>query len=349
MEQGNHLTMKPFFKRKLNCHNYKESFSVGISVKKTNSMRYIFILLFFTNSFIAFAQDETPKTETQPIKTEIQLLEDTMNILGFAIVNDSTPEKRFAACRKFIPTLVNALKTKNSFDYPFKKLNTISIQYSPDSTFRIFTWQLYVDINDYKYYGTIQMNQPELKMFPLIDRSEEIEEPKWDELSTKNWYGSLIYNIKEFETAEGAKQYFLFGFDGYRFFSKRKFIDVMTFNEKNEPTFGAIPVFEAEDSTNVNRFILEYGSDARVQLNWNDELNMIMFDHLVEAPSPYPGQEYMYIPDGDTDGLKLEDGKWKYIRRVFDQVLDEAPRPEPIFNEKGGRKDRKNIFGKRTN
>lgn len=311
-------------------------------------MRYIIFLFLFCTTF--FAKAQTPDTPTEKIvRSEIQILEDTLNILGFAMVNDSTPVKRFASCQKFIKTLVKALKNENSFDYPFEKINTVSIQYAPDSSFRIFTWQLYVDINEYKYFGTMQMNQPELKMFPLIDRSEEVEEPKWDALTNNNWYGSLIYNIKEFETPSGEKQYLLFGFDGYSFFSKRKFIDVMTFGKNGEPIFGAVPLFEAEDSTNVNRFILEYGSDARVQLNWNDELQMIVFDHLVEAPSAYPGQQFMYIPDGDVDGLKLEDGKWKYVRRIFDQVLEEAPRPEPVFNEKGGSRAGKDIFGKKRN
>jgi len=266
-----------------------------IGQKKT-SMRYIIFLFLSCSTF--FAKAQTPDTPTEKIvRSEIQILEDTLNILGFAMVNDSTPVKRFASCQKFIKTLVKALKNENSFDYPFEKINTVSIQYAPDSSFRIFTWQLYVDINEYKYFGTMQMNQPELKMFPLIDR----------------------------------------------------FIDVLTFGKNGEPTFGAVPLFEAEDSTNVNRFILEYGSDARVQLNWNDELQMIVFDHLVEAPSAYPGQQFMYIPDGDVDGLKLEDGKWKYVRRIFDQVLEEAPRPEPVFNEKGGSRKGKDLFGNKRN
>ena len=309
-------------------------------------MRYALILLFCTVSLSGFAQEETPEIEKQPVKTEIQLLEDTLNILGFALVNDSTPEKRFAACRKFIPTLVRALKTENSFEYPFERLNTISIQYAPDSSFRIFSWQLYVDINDYKYYGTIQMNRPELKMYPLIDRSEEMEAPFFDEVSNQNWYGSLIYNIKSFESPKGEKQYLLFGFDGYRFFNKRKLIDLMTFSGNGVPVFGAIPVFEREDSSQVHRFILEYGSDARVKLNWNEELDMIVFDHLIETASPYPGQNFMYVPDGDLDGLKFEKGRWNYVRRIFDQVQEEAPRPEPIFNERGAGKD---LFGKKKN
>ena len=299
-------------------------------------MRFLLFCLFFSASLSAFAQKEKPT----PL-TDIEILEDTLAVLSFAMVNDSTPVKRYASCQKFIKTLVQSLKHENSFDYPFERVKAVSIQYAPDSTFRIFSWQLYVDINEYHYYGTIQMNQPELKLYPLVDRSEEVEDPYMDILENKNWYGNLIYNIKSFDTDEG-KRYLLFGFDGYRFFTKRKIIDVLAFND-DKAILGA-PIFEAEDSTIVNRFVLEYGADARVKMNWHEELDMPVFDHLVEMASPYKGQGNMYIPDGDLDGLKYEDGIWKYQRRVYDTIIDEAPRPEPVLNATE-RKDRIDLFG----
>jgi len=299
-------------------------------------MRFLLFLTLFCCSLSAFAQEEKPV-----LKSDIQILEDTLNVLSYAMVNDSTPVKRYASCQKFIKILVQALKHENSFDFPFERVRSVSIQYAPDSTFRIFSWQLYVDINEYHYYGTIQMNQPKLKLYPLVDRSEEVEDPYMDILEPKNWYGSLIYNIKSFDTEEG-KKYLLFGFDGYRFFTKRKIIDVLAF-EDDKAILGA-PVFEAEDSTIVNRFILEYSADARVKMNWNDDLNMVAFDHLVEMASPYKGQGNMYIPDGDMDGLNFENGIWRYKTRLFNEILDEAPRPEPVFNSKG-RKDKINLFG----
>lgn len=302
-------------------------------------MRYFILIFTFCFSLSLNAQDEkAPLTNLE----SIQQLEDTLVVLGYGIVNDSTPVKRFAACQKFIKTMVQALKHENSFDYPFDRVTSVSIQYAPDSTFRIFSWQLYVDINEYRYYGTIQMNEPKLKMFPLIDRSEEVMDPYMDILSADKWYGSLIYNIKAFDTPKGEKKYLLFGFDGYRFFTKRKLIDVLTFKE-GKPLFGD-RIFELEDGKAACRFIQEYGSDARVKLNWNDDLNMIIFDHLVLSGSPYKGQESMYIPDGDIDGLKLEKGYWKYQKRIYDQVLEEAPRPEPVLNAKG-RTDQIDLFG----
>ena len=301
-------------------------------------MRFVILIGIFFFSIPVFSQEDGEEASKVG---SIEQLEDTLMVLGYAIVNDSTPVNRFASCQKFIKTLVQALKYENSFDYPFERLKQISIQYAPDSTFRVFSWQLYVDIDDYRYFGTIQMNEPTLKMFPVIDRSAQIEDPYMDVTDADNWYGSLIYNIRSFDTDSGRK-YLLWGFDGYRFFTRRKLIDVLSF-EDGKPKFGA-PVFEMEDSTIVNRFVLEYSAEARVKLNWNEDLGLIVFDHLVLTGSPYKGQKSMYIPDGDMDALKLEKGVWRHQRRIFNQTLDKAPRPEPVFNT-NKRSEKIDLFG----
>ena len=131
--------------------------------------------------------------------------EDTIGILSFATLNDTSELNRMAACRKLILTLVAALKSENSFYYSFKQLNTISIQYPPDSSFRIFTWQLFVNDNDYRYFGAIQMNQKSLKLFPLIDRSMNFENAEDTTLTNENWYGCIYYNVLPFETVTGTK------------------------------------------------------------------------------------------------------------------------------------------------
>jgi hypothetical protein len=53
----------------------------------------------------------------------------------------------------------------------------MSILSPPDSSFRIFTWQLFVNDSTYRHYGAIQMNQKELKLFALRDKSFEMDGP----------------------------------------------------------------------------------------------------------------------------------------------------------------------------
>ena len=89
---------------------------------------------------------------------QIKIYEDSLSVYAHAILTDTSDVMRFFATQQFIPTLVKALKFENSFQYKFPMLESISIQYPQDSTFRIFTFQLFVNDDEYKYFGAIQMN-----------------------------------------------------------------------------------------------------------------------------------------------------------------------------------------------
>ena len=275
---------------------------------------------------------------------QLKEYEDTIALLSYAIINDSFPENRFGATKKLIPTLVKALKTPNSFHYPFSRVQSISILYSPDSTFRIFTWQLYVDVNEYRYYGAIQLNSAELQLFPLVDRSFDVEEVEYDVLPADKWYGALYYGIKPFDTPQGSK-YLLFGYDAYSFFNKRKVIDVLSFVE-GKPQFGA-PVFyreEGESGVSVrNRLLYEYSAEAAIKCNFDPVYEMVVVDHLEEMGGLYEGQGTTWIPDGSYEGYQLMNGIWKYIPMLENQLMDEPPRPFPILEGEG----EKDILGRK--
>jgi hypothetical protein len=303
------------------------------------------VLLFFCVPIALSAQKKPkPIPASQPSETAFELLqgiEDTLGVLGYAIVNDSIEAERFAACRVFITTLVRALKIENSFKYPFEQLRSISILTPPDSSFRIFTWQLFVNDSTYRYYGSIQMNERSLKMYPLIDRSFEMDYfPVNEALSADRWYGALYYNLRQFDTRQGRK-YLLFGYDAFEFFEKRKLLDVLSFDDEGKPVFGA-PVFDHKEDLPKNRVYIQYSADATVRLNWDEQYKMIIMDHLIPLSSPY-GRGTTSVPDGSYNAYNFEKGRWKYIDKVFNDKQDEVPFPEPVLDT---RKD-KDIMGKK--
>lgn len=307
-----------------------------------NKLFFSILFSFFIISLSAQPDKTTRSVSKQDFET-IKTYEDTLALLSFMIVNDSLKTNRLLAVKKLIPTLVTALKHKNSFQYPFERLKSISIQYPADSTFRIFTWQLYVDENDYRYFGVIQMNTPELKLFPLKDRSFEVADVNKDILPPEKWYGVVYYNLKEFDTNEGRK-YLLFGYDGYSFHTKRKLIDVLSFKE-GKPVFGS-PVFVSLDPNYPhapkNRIVLTFSAAASVKLNYDGHLDIIIFDHLIFGSSEVPGQAPSNLPDGSYEGYQLKNGQWEYINKVYDHVYEKAPREKPVFDDK----NKKDIFGK---
>lgn len=309
-------------------------------------MRNLFFLLVISLLIPVFAQAQGKVKISAAGQKELKLYEDTLGILSFLTLNDSIAESRFAATRKMILTLKKALKVTNSFQYKFNRLKPISIQYAPDSTFRIFTWQLFVDDNTYHYYGAIQMNTPELKMYPLVDRSAKIEDVQQAVNGSDNWYGVIYYNILKLKEPDGVK-YLLFGLDTYSFFKRRKIIDVLTFKD-DQVVFGA-PVFPKtlNNEGPVNRFLLEYSAETSVKMNWDEAQQMIVFDHLI----PFNGTAKsgpVNVPDGSYEGFKIAQGKLVYVDKLETQILEEAPSPQPSLNvKKNAIYDRSNPTGKK--
>jgi hypothetical protein len=301
------------------------------------------IVILFCLSMAASAQKTKPAGVLTPENAaRIHEIEDTLGILGFVVVNDSIEQERFAACRQLITTLVRALKVENSFRYPFDRLRSISIMAPPDSSFRIFTWQLFVNDSTYRHYGAIQMNQKELKLFALRDKSFEMDNPApvREVLSPDRWYGSVYYGIREFDTREG-KKYLLLGFDAFEFYQRRKVIDVLSFDSKTgAPVFGA-SVF-GKDRPEDRRLIFEYSAEASVRVNWDEQYQLILFDHLIEYPSPF-GRGITHVPDGSYDALKQEKGGWSFVEHVFrDDFQETPPFPSPVLD---ARKE-KDIMGR---
>jgi hypothetical protein len=301
----------------------------------------LFLLLFAVSGLQAQSKNKKAEKLSPEAIERLHAAEDTLAILAYAVVNDSIEQERFAACRVLIQSLVRTLKIENSFQYRFDRLKSLSILAPPDSSFRIFTWQLFVNDSTYRYYGAIQMNSKELKLFPLIDRSDEMDNrPLHETMPPDKWYGALYYNLRQFDTKEETK-YLLFGYDAYAFFEKRKIIEVLSFDAAGKPVFGA-PVFDKPNAkVNDLRLMFEYSAEASVRVNWDEQYQMVLFDHLIPWPSPF-GRGITQVPDGSYDGLKLEKGRWKFIDKVFNDVQEEAPRPEPVLDSR----QNKNILGK---
>jgi hypothetical protein len=262
----------------------------------------------------AFAQQKPAATDSK----ELLKKEDSLQKLSANMVFSEQAADRFRSDSVFTRTFVRALKIKNSFYFPFDSLN-ISKLYSPDSSFRIFTWQLKKDEYVYLQKGAIQMNMPDgsLKLFPLFDYSMFTAKPLDSMRTRNNWIGAIYYKIipKEYN---GVKYYTLLGFDDFSVNSNRKWMEVMHFNERGEPVFGGSVVSFKEDSVKKpiqNRFNIEYKKEAKTFFNYDPEKDMIVFDHLI-SESNEPERKSTYIPDGDFEAFKWQNGQWVHIERL---------------------------------
>ncbi|MDB5251993.1 MAG: hypothetical protein JWP27_1162 [Flaviaesturariibacter sp.] len=283
---------------------------------------------------------------------QLRLKEDSLRKLSENLTLDSLTAGRMRSDSLFVRTLVRSLQYKNSFYYPFDSVLGVSHLYAPDSTFRIFTWLMNFDGIYSRQRGAIQMRTPDgsLRLFPLRDVSE-FTENALDSVRTKdNWIGAVYYNIIK-NSWNGKPVYTLFGLDDNNVRSKKKWIETLTFDERG-PLFGAVSFTFEKDSVKrapQRRFFIEYKKEATTLVNFIDEQNMILVDHLV-SESDEPELAYTLVPDGDSEAFKWERGQWVHIDKAFtykvdmtgaDPYLGRPPVGDPILDAKGVKNEEK--------
>jgi hypothetical protein len=313
----------------------------SISLKKYLKHLTLFIIIITSLAQVCSAQ-KIPSADRKKLKEK----EDSLQHLAADIILDSLTAGRMRSDSFFIKTLVRALQIKNSFYYPFDSVQGVSKLYAPDSTFRIFTWNISFDDYYSRQRGAIQVrtNDGSLKLIALRDFSEFTPEAM-DSVRTKaNWIGAVYYDIVK-TSYNGKNYYTLIGFDNNSVMSNKKWLEVLTFNEKNEPVFGGKYFSFEKDSVKrapQYRYSLEYKKEARAILKYNEEDKLIIVDHLI-SETDEPENKWTYVPDGDYEAFKWQDGKWVHINKLYNYKLEEgqAPVGDPLLDLKGNKDEKK--------
>ncbi len=326
-------------------------------------MKYIlFCLLLLTG----FCQLSAQKITKENLK-QLQQAEAAIKGFGKAMITEEEWFDRFQADSFFTRGLVQALKINNSFYYPFDSLETISKLYAPDTSFRIFTWQVVRDFEYNRQRGAIQMRTADgsLKIFPLFDYSDFAKNPNDSIRDNQHWIGAIYYKVL-LNTFNEKKYYTLLGYDDNTARSNKKWIEVLTFNADGKPQFGGRYFQYANDSIKpaqpAFRFNLEYKKDAKARLNYDEETAMIIFDHLI-SESDETRNKYTLIPDGTYEAFKWIGGRWVHVRKLDNLNLGDGkePREDLLYDDNGNvnqkkldeqskkNKEQEKVPGKSTN
>jgi hypothetical protein len=305
-------------------------------------MRLLFSTLLCFYSFYAFTQP-IPASSVQAIQKIEPILQKDAHEIVFA--NDWI--ERFQADSAFIRNFVKALKTPYSFYYPFDSVQNISKLYAPDSSFRIFSWQVMKDFTYYRQRGAIQMRTSDgsLKLYPLFDASEFTKAPTDSIRTPNNWIGAIYYKII-LKTYKNKKYYTLLGLDENNARSEKKWIEVLTFNAEGYPEFGGnyfkYPADGIKPPQPAYRFCIEYKKDAGVRMNYDPKYQAIIFSRVV-SESPSEKNPYNLIPYGDYEGFRWVNGYWVYVNNPFQNIIfdkNQTDLPAPILDDKGNRKEK---------
>jgi hypothetical protein len=313
--------------------------------------KIVFLFIVFFIYSVSFSQ----KISTSDLKF-LTKKQDSLKSLALQIIQGRTAADRFEADSHFTKMFVRALKITHSFDYPFDSLITISKLTPPDGSFNIFTWQMVINDHVVRQHGAIQMKTKDgsLNLFPLIDKSDVTYNMADTIGNNFGWIGAVYYRLIE-KQAFGKNYYTLLGYDENNLSSNKKIVEVLAFNN-GQPLFGG-SYFSFQDHDIAKQFgsrlILEYKKNASPRLTYNEDQDMIIYEHLI-SESGEPQKKYTYIPDGDYEGLQWRNGKWVHINKVYTQILENgaAPVPRPIRDEKGNIDESKlagNVTDEKTN
>ncbi|MCD6367214.1 MAG: hypothetical protein J7L46_06725 [Bacteroidales bacterium] len=265
-------------------------------------LTFVFALFF---SLMAFAQDLTIAEAEDSLQFYFDQLfqSDGTRYLK----NDS---EKMILNRQISDLLQVTLNDESSQNYNFDKLNKLAKLFSNDNSVRIFTWDTQWKNHTHSYYGLIQYynkKKKRLMIFPLIDKSDSINNLLKATLKSDNWYGALYYQMIPVKTG-GRTYYTLIGFDQNNLLVSKKLIDVLYFTGAGKPRFGK-RLFVL-DKQKQNRVIFEYSAKIVMMMRYAPQYKMIVADHLAPNNPSYRGIYQFYGPDSNYIGFKFEKGKW---------------------------------------
>lgn len=243
--------------------------------------------------------------------------------------------------QELLKAFERTLSLDGAFDFAFDSLTDIARLTPPDKKLRIINWNVPYEDGTQEYFGFIQYKhvvtvkgkrknekKETLMLYPLIDKSIDIKNPENTISDNKNWYGMLYYAIIPKKTKKQT-YYTLLGWDGNDKFSKKKIIDVLTFDTRGVPRFGADIFVMPKKKT--KRVIFEYAASCSMSLKYNAKKDSIVFDHLAPENPSLVGQYQYYCPDMSYDGFGFKQGKWNYGEDL--NVVNDKNHNDKFYND----------------
>lgn len=296
---------------------------------------YLRLLLLMTLCIAACLKTDG-QTSAENRQTLVRL-QDSLKRFGYTMYNIQSEPERLDANFSFVRTLVSALKTPYSYEFPFDSLDMVSILRTPDDRFRIFTWHIPLDDGSYLYYGTIQINTGDgsLKLFPLLDKTYQITDPEKSITSNNDWYGAQYYDIIPVGDA-----YLLLGWKGHNPRLTQKVIEVLHVDNAGA-TLGR-PIFQSKETSQYTRMIYQFSRQASMYLAHDTEEDRIIADHLAPMDENNVEQFETYGPDMTHDAWKILGDKLVFESDILFQnqpsIHDEHfnDPTKPITHKKSG-------------
>ncbi len=268
-------------------------------------MYKVLIAILSSLSLFPLLGQQLPVSENEK---RIAVLFDSLRISS----SDSEKEK---INEKITKLFAKELQHPESFSTPYPLLNFVGKVFSDDGKVKIYTWNYPLAGKTYHYGGFIQYKTKDktTKTIPLTIKTEAYLPLNSKRISPNDWYGALYYRIIPVKYRK-ENYYVLLGWAGNNAVSDYKVIEILSFDEKGNATFGKLAL--RQKNKTHQRFVLEYSAEAKVSLTYDEKTKKIIFDHLVPPEPVYTNVYSYYGPDFTYDAFSLRKGIWELEENV---------------------------------
>ena len=274
----------------------------------------LFVLLFPFGLSYCIAQTQVG-LKTVEVQGEKKINEAAIEELAFQVLNAKKDEERLLASEELKAMLKNELSKKTAFEFPFDGVKSMSIITPPDSSFRLFNWNIPFNDGTYEYECGILKQEDNSKtsfyfLSPVTNDSIEAEKAT---TANKQWFPGLFYELIQKET-KFQTYYTLLIWEGNDRLTTKKHIDVLWFDQGGDIRFGA-PIF-IKEGRKKNRIIFEFSGQESMKMNYNSETDQIQFDLLVPVRSDYAGIYEYYFPAITQDAYQWQEKHWTFLKLI---------------------------------
>tara|TARA_B100001250_G_scaffold386901_1_gene383825 strand:+ start:106 stop:891 length:786 start_codon:yes stop_codon:yes gene_type:complete len=247
-------------------------------------------------------------------ETDFQKAEQAITVLAKTILNGETDSLRNEANDELTNYLLKIINTQKAYQYPFGQIEHVSVLQPKNKKFKLFTWFVPYVNGSFEYYGIIQTCNKRGKKCQTyqLKKNRNLEQKDvYTELNYDEWYGCLYYDIIPIKINK-VQYYTLLGWDGSNITTTKKIIEILTIDKNKKPIFGA-NIF----NSTKQRFLIEYSSKHPISLQYDKELESIVFDHLEPIDGVSQNNFSIYATNLSYDILKKTDFGWKLETNIY--------------------------------
>lgn len=265
-----------------------------------------------------------------------------MDSLAQQLYGVAADSVKMAANEEIRYALAEFLTSNASMGFPLDSLRFAKSVTPSDLSFRLITWTVPLDQNQFGYFGFIQLRSKSnvLKVAELMDNQGDRN--LFQSYPANRWPGAVYSQLIENKTKSG-QMFTLFGWIGGESGRSRRIIETLVFDESGEPVFG-YPAFALEPSKLQCRVIFEFTDKVPFHLGYeqhripgkNKKKSWMIVYNRLGGNDPALGRFFdAPVPSYSTfDGFIFVKQHWEMVRDIdvrSNAKPNERPRETGLF------------------